>query len=159
MYFDFEDYHPDTPTISRVISWREGVLLSIIVHLAAVIVMLVFPRLFPEDPAARAARLLAAQEARQEERPTFVFVQPKLDRPAPKAPPRAELSDLDRHAQSPKRVERPENPLPYSRGNSPERVEAMREEASRGRGAQPDATPPPPEPPAGSSAAVPESDS
>ena len=159
MYFDFEDYHPDTPTISRVISWREGVLLSIIVHLAAVIVILLFPRLFSEDPAARAARLAAAQEARQQERPTFVFVQPKLDRPAPKPPPRAELSDLDRQAQSPKRVERPQNPLPYSRGNTPERVEAMREEAARGRGAQPDAATPSPEPPAGSSAAVPESNS
>ena len=54
MYFDFEDYHPDTPTIGRAISWREGVLLSIIVHLAAVIVILVFPQIFPEDIRPRA---------------------------------------------------------------------------------------------------------
>ena len=33
MYFDFEDYRPDIPPVGRAISWREGVLLSIIVHL------------------------------------------------------------------------------------------------------------------------------
>src|SRR5262245_24005814 len=106
MYFDFEDYHPDTPTIGRVISWREGVLLSIIVHLAAVIVILVFPQIFPEDVQAARARLLALQQQQPQQQPTFVFVQPKLERPAPKPPPRAEFSDLDRQAQSPKRAER-----------------------------------------------------
>ena len=33
MYFDFEDYRPDITPVGRAISWREGVLLSIIVHL------------------------------------------------------------------------------------------------------------------------------
>ena len=37
MYFDFEDYRPDTPTIGRVISWREGVLLSINGRVAATV--------------------------------------------------------------------------------------------------------------------------
>jgi len=159
MYFDFEDYHPDTPTIGRVISIREGVLLAFIVHLLGVIFLLVAPWLFPQDFQAARERLLAAQEAQKQEQPTFVFVQPRVDRPAPKPPPRAEFSDIDRQAQSPKRVERPQNPLPFSRGNTPERVEAMKEEAARGRGAQPDAAPPAPEPPAGSSAVVPESQS
>jgi len=138
MYFDFEDYHPDTPTLGRVISWREGVLLSVIVHLAAVIVILVFPQVFPEDVQAMRARILAAQQQRQQEQPTFVFVQPKLDRPAPRPPNRAELSDIDRQAQAPKRAEKPDNPLPFNRGNSPERVEALKEEAARGRGPKPD---------------------
>ena len=140
MYFDFEDYHPDTPTIGRVISWREGVLLSIIVHLAAVIVILVFPQIFPEDIQAARARILEAQQNRLSEQPTFVFVQPKLDRPAPRPPNRAELSDIDRQAQAPKRAERPDNPLPYNRGNSRERTEALREEAARGRGPKPDSS-------------------
>jgi TonB family protein len=137
MYFDFDDYHPDTPTIGRVISWREGVLLSIIVHLAAIIVILLFPKLFPEDVQALRQRLLAAQQKRLEERqPTFVFVQPKVDRPAPRPPDRAEFSDIDRQAQSPRRAERPDNPLPYNRGNSAERTDATREEPARGRGQQ-----------------------
>src|SRR5436190_12063989 len=138
MYFDFEDYRPDTPTIGPVISWREGVLLSIIVHLAMVILLLVAPKLFPEDLQAIRSRLLAAQQQRQEDQARFVFVQPRIDRQAVKPPTRAELSDIDREARAPKRAENPTNPLPYARGNSPERVERMREEAARGRGPQPD---------------------
>jgi TonB family protein len=143
MYFDFEDYRPDVPSIGRVISVREGILLAFIAHLIGVILLLVFPRIFPEDLQAARARLLAAQAQRAED-PRFVFVQPRLERPAPKPPNRAEFSDLDRQAESPKRAPKPTNPLPYSRGNTPDRVEAMREEPNRGRGAQPQ-----PEPPAG----------
>ncbi len=134
MYFDFEDYRPDVPTIGRVISWREGVLLSIIVHLVAVVVLLLAPRLFPQDVQALRARLLAAQQQRLEDQARFVFVQPRLDRPAPKPPDRGEFSDIDRQAAAPNRAEKPTNPLPYSRGNSPERVEALKEETARGRG-------------------------
>jgi TonB family protein len=138
MYFDFEDYRPDTPTIGRVISWREGVLLSIIVHLAVVILILVAPRLFPQDVQAWRARLLAAQQERLQDQARFVFVQPRIERPAPRPPDRAEFSDIDRQAQAPKRAEHPTNPLPYSRGNSAERIDAPREEAAKGRGQQPD---------------------
>src|SRR5689334_3039039 len=117
MYFDFEDYHPDTPTIGRVISWREGVLLSIIVHLLAVVMILLAARYFPEDVEALRQRILAAQQQRIDEQPRFVFVSPRVDRPAP-APPRAELSDIDRQAMARERAEKPTNPLPFSRGNS-----------------------------------------
>jgi TonB family protein len=138
MYFDFEDYRPDTPTIGRVISLREGVLLAFIAHLLGVILLLVYPRIFPEDLQAARARLLALQQQRQEDQARFVFVQPKIDRPAPKPPDRAEFSDIDREARARERAKQPTNPLPFSRGNSPERVEAMREEAARGRGPQPE---------------------
>ena len=37
MYFDLEDYHPDISPVGQAISWREGVLLSIIAHLVVVI--------------------------------------------------------------------------------------------------------------------------
>ena len=138
MYFDFEDYRPDTPTIGRVISLREGVLLAFIAHLLGVILLLVYPRIFPEDLQAARARLLALQQQRQEDQARFVFVQPKIDRPAAKPPDRAEFSDIDREARARERAKQPTNPLPFSRGNSPERVEAMREEAARGRGPQPE---------------------
>jgi TonB family protein len=137
MYFDFEDYRPDVPTIARVISWREGVLLSIILHLVGVIFLLLAPRLFPQDLQAMRARLLEQQQKAQDQT-RFVFVQPRLDRPAPKPPDRAELSDIDRQARAPKRAERPTNPLPYSRGNSPERVLTQPKEVARGRGPEPD---------------------
>jgi TonB family protein len=71
---------------------------------------------------------------------TFVFVQPRLERPVRKPPERAAPSDLDRTAQSRARAPKPDNPLPFNRGNSPERVdtEAQRREAARGRGPEPD---------------------
>jgi TonB family protein len=138
MYFDFEDYRPDVPTLGRVISWREGVLISIIVHLLMVILILVAPTLFPQDLQALRQRLLAAQQQRLQDRARFVFVAPQVERPAPKPPPRAELSDIDREARTRERTAQPTNPLPYARGNSAERVEAMRREQARGRGEQPD---------------------
>ena len=138
MYFDFDDYHPDITPVGRAISWREGVLLSIIFHLAAVIFILLYPKLFPEDPAAR-ARALALQERR--DAPRFVFMQPRLDMPVLKAPPRAEPSDKDRVATAPERAKEPTNPLPFSRGNSPERVEAppvTPPQQARGQGPTPE---------------------
>jgi TonB family protein len=139
MYFDFEDYRPDITGIGRVISWREGVLLSIIVHLAAIIVVLLIPRLFPEDPNARNERLMALQEKLEQQQPErFVFVQPREDIKAPAPPPRAEASDQDRQARTREQAPKPTNPMPLSKGNSSERVEQMDREAPRGRGPEPD---------------------
>ena len=67
---------------------------------------------------------LEKQRERERERARFVFVQPRLDKPSPKVSPRADLSDLDRRAQTVLRAERPTNPEPFARGNSPERLEA-----------------------------------
>jgi len=137
MYFDLNDYRPDITPVGQAISWREGVLLSVIAHLAGVIVLLLAPRLFPGDPAARARALVAAEQAPREQT-RFVFVAPRVERPAPKAPDRAEMSDIDRMARAPERAERPTNPLPFARGNSPERVEQAPRQSARGQGPQPD---------------------
>ena len=141
MYFEIEDYRPDITPVGRAISWREGVLISIIFHLCAVIFILVFPKLFPEDTAARARLLQVRQEQTRRDTPRFVFVQPRLDTPAPKAPPRAEPSDQDRVAAAPERAKQPTNTLPFSRGNSFERVEAppvTPPARARGQGPAPD---------------------
>jgi TonB family protein len=140
MYFDFEDYRPDISPVGRAISWREGVLLSIIAHLLALLFLLIFPRLFPYDAEAVRARALALQQQRREEPTRFVFVQPRLDTPAPKPPPRAEPSDIDRQARTQQRAEKPVNPLPFARGNSPERTieDLQRQQTARGRGPAPD---------------------
>jgi TonB family protein len=136
MYFDFEDYRPDTPTIASPLSRREGVMLSIMLHMGAVIFILLAPDLpffkRMQEEAARVAEL-QRQEAlrRQEESPQFVFVQPRLDVPAPKPPPRAELSDKDRQARALERSTNPANPLPFSRGNSAERTDTERPSAGR----------------------------
>ena len=138
MYFDFEDYRPDFSPVGRALTRLEVVLLTIIFHLLAVIFLLVAPRYFPNLFAPPERRPLIVQQPK--EHTQFVFVQPRIDRPAPKPPPRAELSDIDRQAQAPQRAERPTNPLPMSRGNSPERTiqELQQRQAARGQGPAPD---------------------
>jgi TonB family protein len=136
MYLDFEDYRPDIQPIGRAISWREGILISIIVHLVMVILLLLAPKLFPFDPTARARPVVAPQ--RNPDAPRFVFMQPRVDKPAPRPPARGEASDKDRIARAPERSRKPTDPLPFSRGNSPERVESLDQQAMRGRGPEPE---------------------
>ena len=139
MYFEIEDYRPDITPVGRAISWREGILLSIIFHLCVVIVLLLFPRLFHDNAAARARALLAQQQEARRDQPRFVFVAPRNDITAPKPRPRAEPSDKDRVAASPVQPKQPTNPLPYSRGNTPERVEAAPPpQQARGQGPAPE---------------------
>jgi TonB family protein len=129
MYFDFEDSKPDTPLMPSPLTRREGVLLSIVVHLLMVIAILLGPEL-PFMKALEAKRQQELEEIRrrelerQREKARFVFVQPKVDIPALKPPPRADLSDMDREARTVERARDPKNDLAFSRGNSPERIVA-----------------------------------
>ena len=160
MYFDFEDLRPDISPVGRAISWREGILISIIVHMGLVIVLLTAPQWLGAR-SVRTPEAVVAAKSEKDEPLRFVFVQPRVDKPAPKPPPRADLSDKDRIARSPERAEKPTNPLPYSRGNSPELVERQRE-AERARGRGPDPEPkagPPSEPSPPEASRVPEQQS
>ena len=129
MYFNFEDDRPDTPRIPQPISRREVVLLTINIHAFVLIAILLGPKIPWVKEALERQQQEMQERARlaleqQRERPRFVFMQPRLDTPAPKPPPRAELSDIDRQARTVERAPAPTNPLPFSRGNSPERMEA-----------------------------------
>ena len=134
MYFDFEDRLFDTPTIEPAMSWRERALLSLFAHLAAAVLVLVVPRLqFVQDAAARRAERLAEMAEEQQlallqersEQPKFIFVAPLVDSVASVAPSEADLSDLDRVAQSPVEAETPLNDLPNAEGNSFEFIESV----------------------------------
>jgi TonB family protein len=135
MYFDFEDHRPDIARVERAISWREGLLLSIIMHLLLVIAALSAPDWLVS--AARTPREQAIVEPPPRESTRFVFVQPRLDPPAPKVRERAEASDQDRLARQLERAATPTNPLPFSRGNTTERVERSQASVARGRGPEP----------------------
>jgi TonB family protein len=130
MYFDLEDNHPEFTPVGRAISWREGILLSILLHLGAIVLAIALPKLFPGDIERARARALEWEE-RMRQATQFVFVAPRVDTPAPKPAPRADESDKDRVARSPERAPKPQNDLPVSHGNSSERTEAEpRQEAS-----------------------------
>jgi TonB family protein len=138
MYFDFDDDRPDFTPVGRAISWREGVLISIILHLLLVILIIAAPDLpiFQQAEARRQAALLDAN--RQEAPMRFVFAQPRADVLAPTPPERPELSDEDRAARARERAVAPTNPLPFSRGDTSERVERAEREVARGDGPEPD---------------------
>ena len=128
MYFNFEDYRPDTPTLPRSLTRLEVFLLTIVVYLSFVIVMLVWPKLpFVQAWEAERKQELAKQQLeemqRQRENARFVFVAPRVDLQARKAPERAELSDLDRKARTMERALKPTNTMPFARGNSFEKIE------------------------------------
>jgi TonB family protein len=134
MYFNFEDNHPDTPTLPRALTRLEVVLLTIVTYMAIVIGYLLLPEL-PFMKALEAQRLQAIEEQqrlqelerqRERENARFVFVAPRVDLRAERAPDRAELSDIDRRAATVERAPNPTNPLPFARGNTTERIESSR---------------------------------
>ena len=152
IHFDFEDRYQDELVVGSALPRRDGVLLSVIVHVLILIWFQFGPDLHlfeatPEELDARQQELLRQQEKERDDR-RFVFVQPRVDLEAQKPKPRADLSDLDRQAQARERAVKPENPLPFAQGNSSERVEATPREQARGpeTPVKPDTQPPQPDP-------------
>ncbi len=139
-YFNLEGRYDEVESVGGALNRRDGVMLSVVVHLGLALLMLFMPRLTFLQRAAPTQLQLLQQQARPREQRTFVFVQPKLDLQSPKPPPRAEESDKNRTARTVERPPNPTSPLPYSRGNTPERMEAQQNERPRGRGPEPEAT-------------------
>jgi TonB family protein len=130
MYIDFEESRPEIPRVERALSVREGVLISIIVHLLVFIAILVLPDYLPDSTAVTPAAVVAQQQPR--ESPRFVFVRPRVDIPKPQPRPDVDASDQDRVRSSIERRLKPENPLPFARGNSRAPEEADIAPPSRG---------------------------
>lgn len=164
MYFDFDDRYQDVEAVGSAISRREGVVLSVVVHALVVVALLFAPQLpwfqlTPEEQEARRLEREREMQARRDESPRFVIVEPLRDVPAPAPKNAPEISDLDRQASAPEMAERPENALPFSRGDTTERVEAAPEDRARGRGPDPEPSPPAPERMAENTPPVPEAES
>lgn len=151
IHFDLEDRYQDDLVVGSAISRREGVVMSVVVHAIGLALLLFAPQLIrlTQDPQAIEEQRQARLEQQQQEREnrTFVFVQPRQDVPALRAPERAELSDLDRRAQTRERPPTASNPLPFSRGDSAERTEsAQPPERTPGPETSQPPTPPQPQP-------------
>jgi len=116
MYLDFDDHRPETPSVSPVISRREGVLLSLVLHLSLTIVYLLTPEGFFASNVVPVAPVPTPQDNVQ-----FVMMEPLMERSVP-PPPQAEASDLDRRATTRERAPQPENAAPFSRGNTIDKV-------------------------------------
>jgi TonB family protein len=139
-------------------SRREVVLITVNLHLVFLVALLLGPRIpfvqriiearQEEQEAARQQEV----ERQKQEAPRFVFMQPRMERPTP-PPKRAELSDLDRRARSVERAPDPRNEMPFSRGNTTERVDSAPEPSP----APPAAGEPAPTPPQAPAMPVPDS--
>jgi TonB family protein len=143
MYFDFEDRYTDYEPVGGAIRRWDGVLVSVAVHAVIVLLALFLPALPFLQRTAPSEAVAAPQPER--ERPQFVFVQPRVDLEAPRPRERTEASDKNRVARA-ERAPAPSNPLPYSRGNSSNRVETVPEERAKGEGPEPEPTTTPPAP-------------
>jgi TonB family protein len=141
MYFNFDDREPETPGLDPAISWREGLLLSVVLHVLAGLAMWFLPSLLPahslEMTELERQAALAREQEQQDRR--FVFVQPRAEFEARQQPRMPELSDRDRSIQSPEPRPNPTNSLPFSQGNTQERVDIP--------GADQRPMPPQPQPP------------
>ena len=130
MYFNFDDRQSDIERIEGAISWREGLLLSLAAHALGILAIVMLPEVLPgifaalaPDPSALEQRMAAMREQESNDR-RFVFVQPRSEFEAQRPPQNPELSDRDRTITTPyERTPEPTNPLPYSRGNTTERVD------------------------------------
>lgn len=117
MFFDLGDYRPDTPSLTSPMTRREAVLLAMLLHAILVIVYLVTPAEWFQ-----VVRAVPVVPVNPQDQLQYVRVEPLREVPKlakPEAPP----SDLDRRAAT---VERPPNPTelePFSRGNTPDKVE------------------------------------
>ncbi len=154
MYFDFGDGHPDLERVPSAITAREGVLLSIIVHLVIALIAVIVPKTewWKAREAARLAELetRVVQVEKPRDQPRFVFVQPRVElAPRTPPPPTAPPSDMDRSAVTRERAPVPQNPQPLSRGNTPEFVEPSPPPAppQMARNQGPPTPPQPPSPP------------
>jgi len=143
MYFDFDDRYSDIEPVGSAINRRDGVAVSIGVHVVVIALLLVAPQFLPVNQQPDEIIQMQPRE-RPEDAPRFVFVDPKMDLPALKQLERAELSDVDRNVRSPEKGPALENPLPRAQGNSSERTEASPDEKMRGEGPAPQPAPPAP---------------
>jgi TonB family protein len=134
MYFDLEDYRPDTPHMSSAITVRESVLISLLAHAILVIVWLVMPEASAAEPNA-----LIPQS--QQESVKFVHMVPTVERTAPPKP-NVDQSDLDRRATALERAKQPANSQPFSAGNTPEKTIATPPERAGGPETPPASSPP-----------------
>jgi TonB family protein len=148
IHFDLDERYQDDRVVGRAISLREGVMFSVLVHVAMILALVFGPALAIFQPSAEELEARRLQELAERDAQRMVFVQPLVDLPSDTPPrPQAELSDLDRQSQAPQAAETPANPLPFALGDSPERTEAVQQEAEQAAGPE-SPEPPGPDPPA-----------
>jgi hypothetical protein len=153
MYFDFDDRHPDYDSLRSGMGrggivvpwWVVWAWFSIMLHVVFVLMAIFLPEWVAVLMPARADAARQAALAKQQ--------QPRAEFEAKRIPQTPDLSDRDRSMMTPFKPPDPKNDLPFSRGNTPERIDQPGTEAPPKP--QPDAPPSPPDTPASREAGSP----
>jgi TonB family protein len=155
IHFDFEERYQDEQVVGRGLSAGNIIIASLLLHVLVLVALQFVPRITwflpsQEELEARQQELLRQQQERERNERRFVFIQPRVEIPAPKPKPNVDLSDIDRRAQAPQKALKPQNPLPFSQGNSAERLDQPQATPEKARGPEtpvkPDDSPPQPDP-------------
>src|SRR5205085_1738461 len=126
----------ETPRVEGALSGGTAVLVTITVHVLFILAVIFLPSLpILQRLVAKPTEIRMPQQE-VEQKPRFVFMQPRVDISKPQPKPNVDQSDQDRVASSIEHPPDPKNMLPFARGNSPEKVEA--EVAPEKRGESPD---------------------
>jgi TonB family protein len=137
MYLSFDEDRPEIPRVHAPISRFRGVEVSLFAHALIIGLLLFGPSLAPaEQPHAPVAPQL-------KEPIRFVHMAPLIDRRETPVRP-AEHSDLDRRSRTPVRPRDADQPLPFSSGNTSEKIVGAPEE--KPAPPEPAPAPSPPEP-------------
>lgn len=140
IHFDFDNRYQDELVVGNALSRREGFVWSVIVHVVGVGVLFVLAQLViptvepPQNPPD------LAQEVPQQAR--IVFIEPLMEKPPQQPREQFVLSDRDRRAETPAQPV-PQNPLPFSRGNTTDLTEPAPAPSTPG---EPEPPTSPPEP-------------
>jgi TonB family protein len=133
MYLNIDDRQPDEEEPDAAPPPRDGIqfflpywvlagVASVAAHALLIVIAIVLPALLP----ARNVQLTPLEQqaaearAREAEARRMVFVQPRSEFEARRPPEMVQPSDRDRQAQALERAPNPTNPLPFSRGNTPD---------------------------------------
>ena len=148
IHFDLEERYQDDNVVGSAITKRDGAMVSVIFHGLLLVAFIFGPQLamFQPTPEELDLRQAESERQRQQDQSRFVFVQPRVDMRSLPPPQRSEMSDQDRRSQAPQLAPQPSNPLPFSRGDSSERVEAAVPETARAAQPEPQPEAPQPEP-------------
>lgn len=129
IHFDIDGRHQDELVVGSAIWGKDdgpflqlfrtlalGYAVAQIAWVTAVILLLLFA-----TQVSRLERFVPEREPPPRDEERFVYIEP-LNRIPEQLREQLDLSDLDRRAQTPERAPEPENTMPFSTGNTPERV-------------------------------------
>lgn len=137
IHFDFDERYQDDAAVGGAISRRESFFWSIFAHIALIVLLAYLPALgwlewtdaLEPEPVDELARDTVPDEER------FVFIESLNQAQVEQLREQLELSDIDRRSQAPDVSPEPENPLPFSAGETADRVVAAAPEPESPAGA------------------------